>query len=133
MFPVPYFRGLRPESLKVPGMVLRVVIVVGERRLNGCGVPWRWHSCVCGSVVVPRGGGVVELCSMEVMRFGYGALLGISIQGRHMKGPDASFSNDDRRDATLEFPRWGMSVRDAPWDFALALLQIVGRRAALSY
>ncbi|MQL79630.1 hypothetical protein Taro_012079 [Colocasia esculenta] len=40
---------------------LRAVVMVGERRLIGCGltsigVPWWWHGCVCVSVVVPRGG-----------------------------------------------------------------------------
>ncbi|MQL99908.1 hypothetical protein Taro_032639 [Colocasia esculenta] len=65
LFPVPHFRELRPESLKVPGMGLQcaslqvflsevcpavgtVLVVVGERRLTGCGI-------------------VMELCFVEVV------------------------------------------------------------------
>ncbi|MQL69091.1 hypothetical protein Taro_001380, partial [Colocasia esculenta] len=46
-----------------PRVVLLAPSVVGEQRLTGCGltgcgVPWWWHSCVCGSMVVPHGGRV---------------------------------------------------------------------------
>ncbi|MQL68359.1 hypothetical protein Taro_000645, partial [Colocasia esculenta] len=50
-----------------------VDVVVGEQRLTdcgltSCGVSWWWHSCVCVSVVVPRGGRVYRLCDLRRCR-----------------------------------------------------------------
>ncbi|MQM15705.1 hypothetical protein Taro_048656 [Colocasia esculenta] len=50
-----------------------VGVVVGERRLTGCGligcgVPWWWHNCICVSVVVPRGGRVYRWCGLRRCR-----------------------------------------------------------------
>ncbi|MQM01776.1 hypothetical protein Taro_034530 [Colocasia esculenta] len=94
LLPVPHFRELRPESLKVPGMDLQcvcpgvgtVVVVVSERRLTGCGLPrvvcpslahvlrFCCGGVPCGGtglvvvfVVVLRDDVVVELCSVEVV------------------------------------------------------------------
>ncbi|MQM01321.1 hypothetical protein Taro_034076 [Colocasia esculenta] len=79
LFPMPHFRELRPESLKVPGMDLQLCglqvwcwlvsivlwLVFVERLLDPSSVTW--HQFGCGFVVVPRSGRLLPLPGTPIL------------------------------------------------------------------